>query len=131
MIFHSSDECTTCLNIPIYPMNYLTTTSRPYWLLHNFSFHLVHPEFFLAQKSPIIEWNSCLKHGKNAQWSGENTFLTRSRRISWVKLNKKLKLESKSIFRSFDYLGENFSRISLVCHRRTIGAGEMENVHPR
>lgn len=31
--------------IPIYPNNYLTTTSRPYLLLHKFFFHLVHPEF--------------------------------------------------------------------------------------
>lgn len=64
-------------------------------------------------------------------WSDENTFFTRFGWIMWFKLNKKLKLESKSIFRSFDYLGENFSRISMVRRKRTIGAGEKENVHPQ
>jgi hypothetical protein len=48
-----------------------------------------------------------------------------------LNLIQKLKLESKSIFRSFDYLGENFSRISMVCRKRTIGAVKKENVHPR
>lgn len=51
MIFHTFHSSKDTITLPIYPNNSLTTTSRPYWLLHNFFFHLVLPEFSFRLKN--------------------------------------------------------------------------------
>lgn len=48
-------------SLPIYPKNYLTTTSRPYWLLHKFFFHLVHPKNFPRSKITDYRMNLQVK----------------------------------------------------------------------